>query len=79
MRHKIEVVAYIGLGALLGLGIAAYRGGVFAPTAEAQTAAVQKGNPKEAKKEQPSGIFSPPGTSDTGPVTPPTGRAAFQG
>jgi arylsulfatase A-like enzyme len=79
MRRKIEVVAYIGLGALLGLGIAAYRGGVFAPTAEAQTAAVQKGDPKDAKKEQPSGIFSPPGTTDTGPVTPPPGEPPFKG
>jgi arylsulfatase A-like enzyme len=76
MRRKLELVVHLSLGAMLGLGIAAYRGGVFGPAAQAQTAGTQ--NPK-GKPDTAGGIFSPPGTTDTGPVTPPPGEPPFKG
>lgn len=70
MRGKLQVAGYLVLGIGLGLGIATYRNGgmgqVFAQT-------------KEETKKGPAGIFSPPGSSDTGPVTPSPGLPPFKG
>jgi arylsulfatase A-like enzyme len=75
MRRRLEVALYLGLGLALGLGIAAYRSGGLNQTALAQT-----GDPlKKSGKKEAGGIFSPPGTSDTGPVTPPPGEPPFKG
>lgn len=62
------MVVYLGLGTLLGLAIAAYRNGLIAP-ATAQ----------EQKKADPAGIFSPPGTSESGTVVPLPGEPTFKG
>src|SRR5437879_2115737 len=67
MRRKMEVGLYIGLGMLLALGIATYR--TFLPGLMAQA----------QEKEKGGGIFAPPGTSDTGPVTPPPNDPPFKG
>lgn len=68
MSRRVEMVVYLGLGTLLGLGIAAYRNGMIAP-AMAQ----------EQKKAGPAGIFSPPGTSESGTVVPLPGEPTFKG
>lgn len=65
MRRKLEIALYVGLGALLGLGIASYR--TFLP---GQSIGAQEG---------PKGIFSPPGTSDSGSVVPPANEPPFKG
>ena len=57
---KLQAPGVLLLGMLLGLGIASYRAflpGEFARAGE--------------KKEAAGGIFSPPGTSDSGTVVPP--------
>src|SRR5947199_1285612 len=71
--NTLTIPAVLLRGVLLGMGIASYRH--FVPTQLAH--AVQPGQPP--KKEEPKGIFSPPGTSDTGPVTPPPGEPPFKG
>jgi len=70
MRGKLQVAGYLVLGIGLGLGIATYRNGGVGQ-AFAQT--------KEETKKGPAGIFSPPGSSDTGPVTPSPGLPPFKG
>ncbi|MBM4068483.1 MAG: arylsulfatase [Planctomycetes bacterium] len=72
MRRKLEAVLFLSLGALLGLGIAAFRSGMIGPVAQAQS-------PSKQADKQSGGIFSPPGTSDTGPVAPPPGEPTFKG
>src|SRR5947209_8425848 len=79
MKRKMEVALYLGLGILLGLGIATYRTGMFSAFAQGQVAAAQAGGPEKKGPKEPGGIFSPPGTSDTGPVTPPPGEPPFKG
>src|ERR1022692_3192064 len=71
--RKLEIAAVLTLGMLLGFGIASYR--AFLPDQVAQAGEKEK----PPKKAAPSGIFSPPGTSDTGPVTPPPGEPPFKG
>ncbi len=66
--RKMEFAAVLLLGGLLGFAVANYRYLVPGETALAQE-----------KKGQPGGIFSPPGTTDTGPVTPPPGEPPFNG
>ncbi len=68
MRRKTEVALYLGLGVLLGLGIAAYRN--FLP---GQAALAQE------KEKKPGGIFSPPGTSESGTVGPSPDTPPFKG
>src|SRR5262247_2881924 len=68
MRKRLEVAAYIALGVFLGLGIATCR--TFLPGSWAVA---------QEKEKKAGGIFSPPGTSDTGPVTPPPGEPPFRG
>ncbi len=75
MRRRVEWAVFLSLGVLLGLGIAAYRTSFFDQPALAQT-----GGPKtKAGKPEPGGIFSPPGTADTGTVVPPPGEPPFKG
>jgi arylsulfatase A-like enzyme len=71
--RKLEIAVVLTLGIVLGFGVASYR--TFMPEYFAQ--AGDTGKPK--KKEEPKGIFSPPGTTDTGPVTPPPGEPPFKG
>src|SRR6266513_1392504 len=74
MRWKrLQMPAVLVLGVLLGLGLATYRTLLPESWAVAQT-----GQPKREKGDA-RGIFSPPGTSDTGPVTPPPGEPPFKG
>jgi arylsulfatase A-like enzyme len=73
MRKKMEVGLYISLGIMLGLGIAAYRN--FMP--EYFAAAGDTGKPK--KGPESGGIFSPPGTSESGTVVPPPNPPPFKG
>jgi len=74
------VAFYLGLGIALGVGIASYRNGVFDQVAQAQT---EPGGDGAAKKKptkgDAGGIFSPPGTADTGTVVPPAGEPPFRG
>src|SRR5580704_8975493 len=72
MRRKMEVALYIGIGLVLGLGIASYR--TFMPD---YFAAAGENEPN--KKEEPKGIFSPPGTFDGGTVVPPPNPPPFKG
>jgi len=80
MRRRLEVAFYLGLGIALGVGIASYRNGVFDQVAQAQT---EPGGDGAAKKKptkgDAGGIFSPPGTADTGTVVPPAGEPPFRG
>jgi arylsulfatase A-like enzyme len=69
VRRTWEMALCLGLGVLLGLGIAAYRS--FLP---GQAALAQ-----EKAKKGPDGIFSPPGSSDSGPVVPAPGEPPFKG
>jgi arylsulfatase len=72
MRRRLEWAIFLGLGVLLGLGVAAYRKGPFDQAAQAQTGG-------KAGKSEPGGVFSPPGTSDSGTVVPPPGEPPFKG
>ena len=67
---KLQMPAVLLLGMLLGFGVAGYR--AFLP--EQWAMAGGKG-----KQEEPKGVFSPPGTSDSGTVVPPPGEPAFKG
>ena len=67
--RKLQFATILLLGGLLGFGVASYRNGLPAQAAVAQ----------EKEKKPAGGIFSPPGTADTGPVTPPPGEPPFKG
>jgi arylsulfatase len=69
--RKLEVAAVLLLGSVLGFGVASYR--AFLP---GESAVAQE---KQKEKKGPSGIFSPPGTSDSGIVTPPPNPPPFKG
>jgi arylsulfatase len=66
-RGKLEIVVVMLLSALFGFGVATYRSFLQGQTVQAQ------------EKKPPSGIFSPPGTSDTSSVTPPPFEPLFKG
>ncbi len=70
MRKRLEVAAYIALGVMLGLGVATYRTFLPGGVAIAQ---------ETEKKKGPSGIFSPPGTSESSTVVPQPSPAPFKG
>src|SRR5262245_47141483 len=46
MRRRMEWAAFLGLGVLLGFGIAVYRTGPFDQAAQAQTGTPSAGGPK---------------------------------
>ena len=71
--RNLQFAAVLMLGALLGFGIASYR--AFMP--EDFAFGGDTGNPK--KKEEPKGVFSPPGTFDGGTVVPPPNPPPFKG
>jgi arylsulfatase len=71
--RKWELGAVLLLGGLLGFGVASYR--TLLPAGNA--AAAQTGG--GAKKEPAGGVFSPPGTADSGTVVPPPGEPPFKG
>jgi arylsulfatase len=71
MRRKWEIGLYVGLGMVLGLGIAGFRNGTFQEV-------LAGGKEKKAQGEA-RGVFSPPGTSDSGTVVPPPGEPPFKG
>ena len=71
---RLQIPLVLLLGVLLGFGAASYR--AFMPEQLALAGGQEKA-PK--KKAEASGIFSPPGTTDTGPVTPPPGEPPFKG
>lgn len=66
MRSKWGIPIYLGLGTLLGLGIATYR--TWLPERSA-----------EAQEKKATGIFSPPGTSESGTVVPSPSEPPFKG
>src|SRR5262249_40322833 len=76
MRRKWEVLLYLCLGTGLGLGIAAYRNGFGGPSAQA---AMEQAGGKDKGKKEAGGVFSPPGTAETGIVTPLPGEPPFKG
>jgi arylsulfatase A-like enzyme len=77
MRSPKMHLAVVGLVCgLAGFGLASYRNLTSGPSAAAAEAGQKPG---KAKQSSPGGIFSPPGTSDTGPVTPPPGEPPFKG
>jgi arylsulfatase len=78
MRRKMEVLLYLGLGTLFGLGIATYRN-VFPGLAALAETPLSGGEKGQKGKGEPAGVFSPPGTSDTGTVVPPPGEPPFKG
>jgi arylsulfatase A-like enzyme len=67
-----QIPAVLLLGVLLGFGAASYR--AFVP--EQVAFAGDKG---KTKGGEPKGVFSPPGTSDSGIVTPPPNPPPFKG
>src|ERR1022692_993788 len=67
---KLQIPAVLLLGVALGLGIASYR--AFLPEDFAFGA-----EPK--KKEEPKGVFSPPGTFEGGTVVPAPNPPPFKG
>lgn len=71
--RNLQFAAVLLLGGLLGFGVASYR--AFMPGQLAQAAQDETA----PKKKDAGGIFSPPGTTDTGPVTPPPGQPPFKG
>jgi arylsulfatase A-like enzyme len=66
--RKLELVAVLLLGSVLGFAVATYR--TFLPGEAAMA---------QEKKGGAAGIYSPPGTTDTSPVTPPPGEPPFKG
>jgi arylsulfatase A-like enzyme len=68
---RLEIGVYLGLGVLIGFAAA------YARTLWPEGSALAQA-PKQSKGE-PKGIFSPPGTSDSGMVTPPPGEPPFTG
>jgi arylsulfatase A-like enzyme len=70
--QRLQIPAVLLLGAVLGFGAASYR--TWLP----ETAA-QAGGDTKKKPLAPGGIFSPPGTSDSGTVVPPPGEPPFKG
>src|SRR3954468_23767564 len=70
-RRKVELGVCLGLGVLLGLGVAAVRTGSFQAVLAAQA--------QEPKKKEAGGIFSPPGTSESGTVVPAPNPPVFKG
>jgi arylsulfatase len=73
--QQLQVAGFLLLGGLLGFGVASYRNQWTGSVARAQSG--EKAG--KAKDAPPTGIFSPPGTADTGPVTPPPGEPPFKG
>jgi arylsulfatase len=69
--RRVEIAVWLGLGVLLGFGVASYR--AYLPEY------ASAGGGAGAKKGEPGGIFSPPGTSDSGTVVPPPGEPPFKG
>jgi arylsulfatase len=70
-RRTIELAVCLALGGLLGFGAASYR--AWLPEQTARAGGTKKVEPKAG------GIFSPPGTSDSGTVVPPPGEPPFKG
>lgn len=68
--RNLQFAMVLLLGVLLGFGIASYR--AFMPVHAAQTGASDK-------EKKSGGIFSPPGTSDSGTVVPPPNPPPFKG
>jgi arylsulfatase len=68
MRKRLEVAAYVALGVVMGLGIATYR--TFLPGTWAVA---------QEKEKKAGGIFSPPGTSESGTVVPQPNPPQFKG
>ncbi len=68
---RMQFAVCLALAALGGFGVASYR--AFLP----EQAAAGGGETK--KKGEPGGIFSPPGTSDSGTVVPPPTEPPFKG
>lgn len=80
--QKLQFLAVGLVCDLLGFGVASYRNVLTGPRAFAaddQPAKPPKVKPVEATAPPPARIFSPPGTSDTGPVTPPPNEPPFKG
>ena len=67
---RLQIPAVLVLGVLLGFGIASYR--AFLPDHLALAG-------EKPKKEASKGIFSPPGTSESGTVVPPPNPPPFKG
>jgi arylsulfatase A-like enzyme len=74
MRGKLKVALCVGLGMFLGLGMASLRRGDWSVNV-----ATAGGGKEEAKKKEAGGIFSPPGTSESGTVVPSPNPPAFKG
>jgi arylsulfatase len=77
MRVQTWQFAAVGLlCGLVGYGVASYRSQLTSPTAVAAAPGEKPGKPQEPK---PSGVFSPPGTSESGAVVPAPGEPPFKG
>ncbi len=74
-EKNLAVAAYLGIGILLGFGLAAYRLLPPGQQAVAQDAGAREKGPKAGSQ----GVFSPPGTSDSGTVVPSPGEPPFKG
>ncbi len=57
MKRKFEVALYLGLGTLLGLGIASYRTGILGAVAQGQAPTAQVGGPRKKPPRNPV-VFS---------------------
>src|SRR4051812_17448160 len=72
---KWEVLAILGLGGLLGFGVATYRSQFTGQAVAGEPA----GKSAKAGEPKPSGVFSPPGTFEGGTVVPPPNAPPFKG
>src|SRR5438270_1665820 len=79
MKRKMEVTLYLGLGTLLGMGIATYRTGMLSAVAQGEAPAAQAGAPEKKAPKEPGGVFSPPGTFEGGTVVPAPNEPPFKG
>jgi hypothetical protein len=74
--QKFQFAAVGLVCGLLGFGLASYRN---LTTGHVAVAADPGEKPDKVKEPQPQGVFSPPGTSDSGTIVPPPGEPPFKG
>src|SRR5205814_9502271 len=73
--RRWEVPGILLLGGLLGFGVATYRNQITGPAVAGEPG----GKVAKGGEPKPSGVFFPPGTSESGTVVPPPNPPPFKG